>query len=174
MQRVPTLLGMTIVNTKTCTKCEQSKPVEDFKKKKGKPSSYCKPCFRKHYNGKRCTKGLYTRDPITKKTSLTSAHKLAVKKTGERRNNLKKESRAKEYVRSILQSTPCTDCGENDIVVLEFDHREPSQKFKDISRLMKNGAGNKLREEIAKCDVVCANCHRKRTAKVFGNWRLSL
>jgi len=164
---------MTIVNTKTCTKCKQLKPVEDFKKKKGKPSSYCKPCFRKHYNGRRCTKGLYTRDPITKKTSLTSAHKLSVKKATERRHNLRKKERAVEFIRGILTSTPCRDCGETRIVCLQFDHRDPSQKDRDISDMMKRSLA-RLRAEVAKCDVVCANCHAIRTANMFGSWRLSL
>jgi hypothetical protein len=61
------------------------------------------------------------------------------------------------------------DCGENDPVVLEFDHRDPEQKVETICGLLRNLADNHtLLTEIAKCDVRCANCHRRKTAKQFG------
>lgn len=69
----------------------------------------------------------------------------------------------------------CIDCGEKDPVVLEFDHRESEKKEYGISRLRKHKvAWHILEKELEKCDVVCANCHRRRTAKEFGNWRLNL
>lgn len=44
---------------------------------------------------------------------------------------------------------------------MDFDHRE-DKKF-NIAQLSKIASVEKLKEEIAKCDVVCANCHRIRT-----------
>jgi hypothetical protein len=65
-----------------------------------------------------------------------------------------------------LQSRPCVDCGERDPIVLEFDHR--GDKENDVSILL--GLSWKLVAlEIAKCDVRCANRHRRVTAK-RANW----
>ena len=58
----------------------------------------------------------------------------------------------------------CVDCGESDPRCLDFDHVR-GKKLRSVS-LMKTGYSVKvLREEIAKCEVRCANCHRKRTAE---------
>lgn len=66
----------------------------------------------------------------------------------------------------------CMDCNEKDPIVLEFDHIDPASKEADISKLLGSHKSiERLRREIAKCEVVCANCHRRRTAKVFGSWR---
>jgi hypothetical protein len=64
------------------------------------------------------------------------------------------------------------DCTYADWIALEFDHRDPKEKYEDISKLMKKGYLGKLKEEIKKCDIVCANCHTRRTARQFGSWRL--
>jgi hypothetical protein len=58
---------------------------------------------------------------------------------------------------------PCVDCGNSDPVVLEFDHTG-TDKLANVSDMVKNGLSLKrIQEEIDKCDVVCANCHRIRT-----------
>ena len=56
---------------------------------------------------------------------------------------------------------PCVDCRESDFVVLQFDHVRGQRRFFI-------GSGNSaalftLLKEIRKCDVVCANCHARRT-----------
>lgn len=68
-----------------------------------------------------------------------------------------------------LGSHPCIDCGEGDPVVLEFDHVRGKKKM-NVSRMVKTCGLVTLNEEIAKCDVRCANCHRRVTAKRNGNW----
>lgn len=68
-----------------------------------------------------------------------------------------------------LTTHPCVDCGESDPIVLEFDHVR-GVKTKVISLLIGDGSSVKwIREEIAKCEVRCANCHRRKTAKDW-NW----
>ncbi len=63
------------------------------------------------------------------------------------------------------------DCGESNIVVLEFDHRDPSTKSFNISDSIRRRLGFKaVEEEMKKCDVVCSNCHRIRTAKQFNHY----
>lgn len=67
------------------------------------------------------------------------------------------------YINNYLKDNPCMDCGETNIIVLEFDHKDRSTKTANIADLVTKR--KRLLEEIDKCDVVCANCHRIRTAK---------
>jgi hypothetical protein len=66
-----------------------------------------------------------------------------------------------------LRTHPCVDCGESDIEVLEFDHVR-GEKRCEVSTLL--GSPRRLREEIAKCDVRCGNCHRRKTARENDWW----
>jgi hypothetical protein len=60
------------------------------------------------------------------------------------------------------------DCGVSDPYVLEFDHRESATKLESVTFMAQRGyAWAKVEEEIGKCDVRCANCHRRRTAVQF-------
>jgi hypothetical protein len=75
----------------------------------------------------------------------------------------KNKKRNQDYVRSLKEKTPCTDCGINyPYYVMDFDHIQ--DKIKNVGRLMKN-SHNTLLKEIAKCEIVCSNCHRERTQK---------
>lgn len=61
---------------------------------------------------------------------------------------------------------PCVKCGENNVVMLEFHHRDPKTKRESISTLVCEGFSWKTIEiEIAKCDVLCSNCHQFKTAQ---------
>ena len=72
--------------------------------------------------------------------------------------------RARMWVWAYLLDHPCVDCGEVDIRVLEFDHRDPKQKQANISRMVADRCGiDRISAEVAKCDVRCANCHRRRS-----------
>ena len=65
-----------------------------------------------------------------------------------------------------LKNNPCTDCGKKyPHYVMEFDHIK-DEKFMGICQ-MKNRRMSieKIKEEISKCELVCANCHRERTNK---------
>ena len=70
-------------------------------------------------------------------------------------------------IRDYLRTHPCVDCGESDPLVLEFDHR--SEKRAGVNELMRNhGTWAEVFAEIEKCDVRCANCHRRKTASTHG------
>ena len=69
---------------------------------------------------------------------------------------------------TYLSEHPCVDCGEQDLLVLDFDHRDPATKRLAIGSLLRYARWSPLEAEIAKCDVRCANCHRRRTARQFG------
>ena len=69
----------------------------------------------------------------------------------------------------------CADCGESDPVVLEFDHRIRKNKSLTLGEAARMGWSLKrLRSEILKCAVVCANCHRRRTAKQMRWYKLGV
>ena len=75
-----------------------------------------------------------------------------------------KRERLRNYVIEIKENTPCTDCGINyPYYVMDFDHLE--DKKITVSRVINSGSWIKTKEEIAKCEVVCSNCHRIRTYK---------
>jgi hypothetical protein len=82
-----------------------------------------------------------------------------------------RRARAGAFIDDYLASHPCTDCGEHDPVVLEFDHLD--RKDASLSQLKADGWSTKrLEREIALCEVVCVNCHRRRTARRGKSWRL--
>ncbi len=76
--------------------------------------------------------------------------------------------RIRAYINAYLKDNPCVDCGETDPIILEFDHVSDDKHF-NISDATRRGYGmTKLIEEIAKCQVRCANCHRKKTYERSG------
>lgn len=74
----------------------------------------------------------------------------------------------KEIVAQVteLKRMPCTDCGQCfDPVCMDFDHLPQHTKRMDVATLLRRGSARAVFEEIAKCELVCANCHRLRTKK---------
>jgi hypothetical protein len=64
-----------------------------------------------------------------------------------------------------LKNNPCMDCGgEFPPCAMHFDHRDPSKKKGAVAFMMRNTISRaRLEAEVAKCDLVCANCHAIRT-----------
>jgi hypothetical protein len=116
-----------------------------------KVDCYCRPCRaeygREHYLANR-------QHYITK----------AKQRTEERRD------RNYELLVDFLLERPCVDCGERDVLVLEFDHL--ADKEFTIARGFREKSWPEILTEIQKCDVVCSNCHRRRTLKRGGFARL--
>lgn len=74
-----------------------------------------------------------------------------------------------------LKDRPCLRCGGVfPPECIDFDHRDPLQKKITIGRYKGRSIGllNTLLEEVEKCDIICANCHRIRTAEK-GGWQSS-
>lgn len=82
------------------------------------------------------------------------------------------ETRRREIITRIyryLLSHPCVGCGEADPIVLDFDHVR-GEKLAGVSQLVSWARKwEVILAEIEKCDVRCANCHRRKTAKQL-NW----
>ena len=72
-------------------------------------------------------------------------------------------------VYEYLMTHPCVDCGEADPIVLDFDHVR-GVKRADVKKLATSSHTSlpRVMEEIAKCEVRCANCHRRVTANRGG------
>lgn len=69
-----------------------------------------------------------------------------------------------EKVVEYLKENPCLHCSEINPIVLEFDHLH--SKEYNVSTMISEGFGwEKVKKEIDKCQVLCANCHRIKTAK---------
>lgn len=74
-----------------------------------------------------------------------------------------------QRVWDYLKDNPCTKCGESDPRVLEFDHRGDDVKVANVAQMIvKVRSWKAIQDEIAKCDVLCANCHRRKTYEQLG------
>lgn len=84
---------------------------------------------------------------------------------------LRRRAIARDYVIEVLRRGRCADCGLADPAILEFDHVGP--KRTEVGRLVREGYRlERIKAEIANCELVCANCHRRRTAKRCRSWRV--
>jgi hypothetical protein len=109
---------------------------------------------------------LYVREHYKKNTAYY------VKKARRRNKAVREETHKKIF--EYFLSHPCVDCGETDPVVLEFDHIKRENKNLEISLMVSSyKTWEIILEEIQKCEVRCANCHRRKTAKQQG-WYLYL
>lgn len=69
------------------------------------------------------------------------------------------------WMRAIKTKSPCKDCGGYfPPFAMEFDHLPGTTKVMAVSSMIhKTNSIDRIKQEIAKCDLVCANCHRVRT-----------
>lgn len=68
-----------------------------------------------------------------------------------------------DYIRQLKSKTPCFDCKISyPYYVMDFDHVR-GVKHKNVSELISTLSKKKIDAEIAKCEIVCSNCHRIRT-----------
>jgi hypothetical protein len=132
--------------TRPCSRCHQLLPLADFawrRKSRGQQDNYCPPC-----------RAAYKREHYAANKQRYVAKALLYKQT------LVAERAA--HLVEFLRGHPCVDCGETDPLGLEFDHLE-AKNF-NIAKGIRDRKWQAVIDEIAKCDVVCANCHRRRTA----------
>ncbi len=74
---------------------------------------------------------------------------------------LNREVGMETWFRHYKQTLRCEVCGENHPACLDFHHHDPSQKKFSVSAKRDHPSLKQLQEEIAKCQVLCTNCHRK-------------
>lgn len=139
---------------RTCTKCFLQKPIEEFGWKDrtiNKRHAVCKEC-----TAKRSSEWYYK----NKEHHIQSVAE----------NSKSYRAQAGEYIYQYLLAHPCVDCGETDPVVLEFHHL--GDKSDDVASMVGRGQSlEKIKAEIDKCEVLCGNCHKRRTASERGWFR---
>jgi hypothetical protein len=74
-------------------------------------------------------------------------------------NTAYKKRRWQEW-KDYKSTLACTKCGFSHLAALDFHHVDPNEKEYNINRLISNGQFKKAEEELKKCIVLCANCHR--------------
>jgi len=72
------------------------------------------------------------------------------------------------FIMEYYKTHPCVDCGESDPACLDFDHVS-GVKLANLSLMIHTYSLKSIIKEIEKCEVRCANCHRRKTAK-DQNW----
>lgn len=101
-----------------------------------------------------------------------SFHRKADDGTREQmRGRLKNRKRWERHSALLrqLRDVPCADCGGRfPWYAMQFDHRDPSTKLGNVPQMAARVSLERLLDEVAKCDIVCTNCHRNRT---FMLWR---
>ena len=139
---------------RTCRVCGKTKPLIEFPYRSLTRQTrqwICLLCQRDYTND------WYSRN---RKRQIANAKKRSRHATAELKNR----------VREYLLGHPCVDCGESDADVLDFDHLR--DKKANVSTLVQSAVSwESLAHEIAKCEVRCANCHRRRTARNRGYYR---
>ena len=127
---------------KKCTKCLEVKPLDDFyfkSKLKGLRHNTCKACQK----------------------GFSQVH-YAKNRANYYANRDKQRKLLKAYILDVRKSSKCLRCGESRWYVLDFHHRDPKEKDDNITNLVYcSGSKKRIDAEIAKCDILCANCHRE-------------
>lgn len=142
---------------KTCSKCGDTKPVVCFGVRSRSRDGLNPQCFR-------CSR---------------ESHRKNYEGSKSRRDSIKRsvvacKERNYRAVLDYLLVNPCVDCGEGDPVVLDFDHVS-GDKVGDVSAMACCGLSlDRILEEMEKCVVRCSNCHRRKTARDFGFWRMKM
>jgi hypothetical protein len=139
---------------KLCSTCGEVKPLSSFHRKRAARDglqSMCKPC------------------------NIEQAKRFHAENLDHCRKRIgdwmrRVDTANKERVLEVLLANPCVDCGEDDPVVLEFDH-QGDKVFTVASALHWHVRWEVIAEEIDKCEVRCANCHRRRHAEEAGWFR---
>jgi hypothetical protein len=147
-----------------CCKCNTDKDPEEFvwrNQSRNQRRTICKDCNRPYQKSK-----YQDRKQATGKGRKQSGVLDPVAYRRARLDSILK------LITNHLREHPCVQCGESDVLFLDFHHRDPKDKRCTVSQMRSNRFGLKtVMEEIAKCDVLCVKCHRLVTA-VQGRWGL--
>jgi len=132
---------------KRCSTCKEEKPITEFRKnsyKRDGLQSNCRSCK------KVLDKEYYKVHRATQRSQIMAARRRRV-------------GVIKLKILAYQKEHPCIDCGETDPIVLDFDHVRGT-KITNIARMVNDETPwTIIEKEIEKCDVRCANCHRRAT-----------
>jgi hypothetical protein len=128
---------------KTCSKCRKTKSIKEFNKKTNSiTQTYCRECqqsfSREHYSKNREYYAL---------------------------RNTQRKLELRAFI-DELKSKPCSDCGNQyDPCAMDFDHINNDKEFDIALMITRKCSKQAILREVAKCELVCAVCHRIRTKK---------
>ena len=158
VQRAPLVVQLELgtAGTRRCRVCGVTKPLTEFhfrSKKHGTKHYICTSCRREYHR------------EWWKKNRVAQMPRI-------RRNRERRDRRLEQRIWDHLFTHACVDCGESDLAVLHFDHLR--DKVAAISNLWRRQhSWSAVEAEIAKCEVRCANCHARKTAREQGSYRMS-
>lgn len=137
-------------DVKHCRNCCVDKKLEEFSRDRNSPDGRQARC----------------------KNCVSAYQKLYFQNTGRIKQRAKRQKRAADRHTQLeqLKNVPCADCGGRfPKVCMDFDHVR-GEKVNSISRMIHMGySWKEVIAETEKCEVVCSNCHRIRTA-ARGQW----
>lgn len=125
-----------------CGKCQHDLPEDSFNKNKTKKNglnNYCKSCMK-----------------VLRDAHYYSNKQAYIKRAAEATKETRKEFRE---LKASLGG--CQACDETAVCCLDFHHLDPAEKDGTVRAMLLKGSPKKLMEEIGKCALLCANCHRK-------------
>ncbi len=138
------------METKICNTCKKKKELSEFNKNKARPDGYqhrCKECRTIHF-----------------KEDYIKNREVYLAKNNKRRQDWR------DFIRSL--KLKCEQCEEDHPWCLEFHHKDKNKKEISIvsitgSQVFSEKWKKIVLEEIKKCSVLCANCHRKEHSKEY-------
>ena len=127
---------------KKCTICRKTKDKSEFNKRSSAKDGLQNNC-------RQCSNVVSQRHYDVNKSSYF-----------KRRKKSRKDKRS--FINEIKKSAKCKLCSEDETCCLDFHHRDPKEKDFELGIAANLGRSKeRILKEIAKCVVVCANCHRK-------------
>ena len=136
---------------KKCCACGLEKSENEFhwkNKAKGQRQYRCKECWSE------MNRDRYDKDPEYYRNKAKEWNSASKKKTITK-------------IIDYLEEHPCVECGETNPIVLSFDHdTSANNKVLEVGAMVSRSWGwTKIKKEIDKCQVLCMNCHTKKTAR---------
>ena len=125
-----------------CTRCEEVKPLSDFHRWRDGHQWWCKAC----------------------KSDVAAQH-YQDNKARRSAHNQRRQQAFRSWYTSLKTDKPCADCGQIfHPAAMHWDHLPEFEKSGSLGELVRHGSRELVLNEIAKCELVCANCHAVRTA----------
>ncbi len=130
------------MENKICCKCKKEKSLNEFPFKNKEKEIYHSACIE-------CWVDI-------RKTSYGKNKKTTIDR------NKRNKKKGRDWYTEYKSTLKCVKCGENHPACLDFHHSDPTQKDIEVSKLIGSTFSIKyIMKEINKCEVLCANCHRK-------------
>ncbi len=134
---------------KKCSSCKEVKDLTEFNRKREGYQPNCRVCSK-----------------IKSKEFYRKNRKANIQKAAKHKKKIMAENAVK--IIEVLSESACVDCGyRGHPAAMDFDHVR-GKKSRSVSAMLAHSWAN-IEEEIAKCEIRCANCHRIKTASQL-NW----